>query len=157
MSQTPSPQPPVDPVERDFAAYQMLLGLWTQENPIKTNKLQVLLAVNGLLVSAASVGEGFTARKWPVYAAGAAFSFVWVLSIGRTSLFQDAWQRKLEELRDRHPGDPRFTVLDTKPARAKAALMLRLAGGVSSRWYLVFSPVVLALAWLVLLAFSLRG
>ena len=38
-------------VEHDYEAYKHLLDLWKSENPIKTNKLQVLLAINGLLVT----------------------------------------------------------------------------------------------------------
>ena len=32
----------------DLEAFSMLLDLWKGENPIKTTKLQVLLAVNGI-------------------------------------------------------------------------------------------------------------
>jgi hypothetical protein len=43
--------PDSEELQRDLDAYGRLVGLWAQENPIKTNKLQVLLAVNGLLVT----------------------------------------------------------------------------------------------------------
>jgi len=45
-------------VEKDYESYKQLLDLWAKENPIKTNKLQVLLVVNGLLLSAISGSEG---------------------------------------------------------------------------------------------------
>jgi hypothetical protein len=155
------PHDDADPVEKDLETYRMLLQLWMQENPIKTNKLQVLLAVNALLVSAASVGTGFTAGKWPVYLAGATFSLIWVLSIGRTSYYQALWDAKLDGLREAHRGDPRFAVLDVTPQKRAAKTsprfgtrLLCLLGGVPSRWYLVFSPLVLALAWTVVLVLT---
>ena len=92
---------------RDHEAYRMLMDLWSRENPIKTNKLQVLLLVNSILVSAVMVsGGGFTRDKWSLYLAGATFSTIWILSIGRTALFQEAWHMKLEALREELPGHP---------------------------------------------------
>ena len=48
----------MDTEEKDYEAFKTYVQLWSRENPIKTNKLQVLLVVNGLLVSALQVGEG---------------------------------------------------------------------------------------------------
>jgi hypothetical protein len=141
-------------VERDFEAYQMLLELWSKENSIKTTKLQVLLAVNGLLVSAISVSGGFTSDKWIVYIAGAIFCFIWTFSIGRTSLFQDVWQIKIKELKNRYPDDPRFSILENSAAKRKARFLLKLFGSISSKWYLLFSPFGFAIAWILLLIFS---
>ena len=139
-------------VEKDLQAYQMLLDLWSQENPIKTNKLQVLLAVNGLLVSAATVANGQTDARIPLFVAGVVFNLVWLLSIGRTSLYQELWQAKLERLAAAHPDDPRFQVRVVDPRDASP--FLRRIGGVSSKWYLVGTPIALALAWLGLLAWA---
>lgn len=144
-------------VERDFEAYKILLDLWAQENPIKTTKLQVLLVVNGLLVSAINIsGEGFTEDKWFMYLAGVIFNMIWTFSIGRTALFQEAWQRKLQVFRDRYPDDPRFSILDTAQYRAQASWILRTFGGISSRWYLLFSPFIFAIIWLIIFLCS-RG
>ncbi|HWR83809.1 MAG TPA: hypothetical protein VN285_10955 [Candidatus Deferrimicrobium sp.] len=137
--------------DRDFEVYKLLLELWAAENPIKTNKLQVLLAANAILISATGVAGGLTADKWYIYVAGAVFCLVWTLSIGRTALFQKAWQIKLDQLRQRHPEDARFTILETSEAEKRARPILRLLGGVSSKWYLLFSPLVFALAWIVVL------
>jgi hypothetical protein len=146
---------PAAQVERDFETYKVLLNLWSQENPIKTTKLQVLLIVNGLLVSALNIsGKGFTADQWFMYLAGVIFNVIWTFSIGRTALFQEAWQVKLRELRDRYPTDPRFSILETRAERAQAGRILRTFGGVSSRWYLLLSPVFFAVIWLVILIFS---
>lgn len=138
-------------VERDYQTYKVLLDLWSKENPIKTAKLQVLLAVNALLVSAVNISGG----KWYVYLAGALFSFIWMFSIGRTSLFQDVWQIKIKELRDLYTNDPRFSILDTGRHQKQAGWMLQAFGAVSSKWYLLFSPLVFGLAWLAVLIISL--
>ncbi|HEX9812807.1 MAG TPA: hypothetical protein VGA88_12090 [Burkholderiales bacterium] len=141
-------------IERDFETYKLLLNLWQSENPIKTNKLQVLLAVNGLLVSAVSLSGGFVPGLWYVYVAGAVFSLIWTFSIGRTSLFQDLWQARLLELQKRYPGDSRFSVLDNARYRSRARLLVRVFGAIPSRWYLLVSPFAFAIAWLVVLITS---
>lgn len=138
-------------VEQDFETYKLLLDLWRSENPIKTTKLQVLLAVNALLVSAVAIAGGFDRDKWFVYAAGAIFSLIWTVSIGRTSLFQDVWQARIRELQLRHPDDPRFSILDNNLYRRRARWMTRAFGAVPSRWYLLLSPFAFALAWLAIL------
>jgi hypothetical protein len=141
-----------DDVKRDWEVYKILLDLWSRENPIKTTKLQVLLVVNGLLVSAINIsGNGFSQDQWFLYLAGAIFNLIWTFSIGRTSLFQEAWQLKLSELRNRYPNDPRFSILETTEYRRKAAGLLRAFGCVSSRWYLLFSPFIFALTWFFIL------
>ena len=138
-------------VERDYECYKLLLNLWQSENPIKTNKLQVLLAVNALLVSAVQLSGGFTKDNWFIYLSGAVFSFIWTFSIGRTSLFQDVWQVKLRALQDKYPNDPRFAVLQTDAAMKRVRWWIRTFGAVPSRWYLLFSPFVFAIAWLGIL------
>ena len=143
----------MEDLEHDWEAYRILLHLWSSENPIKTIKLQVLLAVNALLVSAVAIAGG----RWYLYLAGAVFCFVWTLSIGRTALFQNLWQSKLAVLRARHPGDARFAVLDTVAERHRAPRLLALLGGVSSKWYLVLSPLLFGVAWLAVLAVALLG
>lgn len=138
-------------VQRDFETYKLLLNLWQSENPIKTNKLQVLLAVNGLLVSAVSLSGGFVPELWYVYVAGAVFSLIWTFSIGRTSFFQDLWQARLLELQRRYPGDSRFSVLENARYRSQARLLVRVFGAVPSRWYLLLSPFAFAIIWLIVL------
>ena len=145
-----------DSVARDYEIYRMAMDLWSKENPIKTNKLQVLLVVNGLLVSAINVsGGGFTPQKWFLYLAGAIFSLIWTFSIGRTSLFQEAWQMKLDALQRVHPDDPRFAVHKTRDERERAPTFLRYAGMVPSKWYLVYSPFAFALIWLAILVVTI--
>lgn len=145
----------VQSVELDYQLYKSLLDLWSKENPIKTTKLQVLLAVNALLVTAVNLSGGIDAEKWYLYAAGAIFSLIWTFSIGRTSLFQDVWEIKIKDLRRRHPDDPRFSILETRDQQKQARLMLRLFGAVPSRWYLLLSPFAFALAWLAVLLIAL--
>ena len=143
--------PQVRDKEADYESYKILLDLWKGENPIKTTKLQVLLAVNALLVSAINVSGGFTKDKWGIYTAGAVFSAIWTFSIGRTALFQDIWQAKMLELQNYYADDPRFAILETSAQKKKARWWVRIFGGIPSRWYLLFSPFLFAIAWLVIL------
>jgi hypothetical protein len=138
-----------DRVERDYETYRRLLDLWARENPVKTNKLQVLLLVNGLLLIAFTLNGGLVTENRLISLGGFLFSLVWLLSIGRTSLFQKVWQAKLDALAARHSDDDRFQVLDTLEAERLAPGFLRLFGGVSSKYYLVVAPLVLCAAWLV--------
>ena len=142
-------------VERDYDTYKTLLDLWSRENPIKTTKLQVLLAVNAFLVSVVNLSGGIAATRWYLHLAAAVFCFIWTFSIGRTSLFQDVWQMKIAALRARHPDDGRFAVLETTAERRRVPGLLRTLGGVPSKWYLLFSPLVFGIAWLVILAAAL--
>ncbi len=57
------------------------------------------------------------------------------------------------ELSKRHAEDPRFQLLDTDAAKLAVPGWLRLAGGVSSKYYLMGTPVVFSLAWLTGLIF----
>jgi hypothetical protein len=142
-------------VEKDYESYKQLLDLWAKENPIKTNKLQVLLVVNGLLLSAVSVSGGFVPKNWPLYLGGAVFSLVWVLSIGRTSLFQKIWQAKMNELAVRYRDDDRFQIHDKRLYIDKSPPFLRIVGGVSSKYYLVGAPFIFCLIWLCLFVYFL--
>jgi len=141
--------------DRDYESYKQLLDLWARENPIKTNKLQVLLVVNGLLLSAVSVSGGFAQRNWPIYLGGAVFSLVWVLSIGRTSLFQKIWQVKINELARKYKDDDRFHIHDKTPHIQKTPKFLRIVGGVSSKYYLIGAPFVFCISWLCLFVYFL--
>jgi hypothetical protein len=141
--------------EIDYQTYKCLLELWSRENPIKTTKLQVFLAVNALLIAAVNISGGVTGTRWYVYLAGALFSGIWMFSIGRTSLFQDIWHIKLADLRSRHLDDLRFSILEVEQARKRTRPMLQMFGGISSKWYLLFAPLALALAWLIVLIVSL--
>jgi hypothetical protein len=155
---TATRDPRADERARDYDAYQALLTLWASENPIKTNKLQVLLAVNALLVSGLQVsGKIVDSGNWLVYLTGALFSAIWTLSIGRTALFQEIWQMKLTRLQHKWTDDPRFQVLDTRQDKQAAPVLLRRLGFVPSRLYLLFSPLAFAAGWVMLLiAASLR-
>lgn len=141
-------------VQRDLDAYGRLVDLWAQENPIKTNKLQVLLAVNGLLVTGLQINGGFVRHNWAFYVSGAIFSTIWTFSIGRTVLFQKVWQRKIEAIKARHSGDQRFTVLDTDADEKAIGGVARVFGSVSSKYYLLWSPAVFTVVWLVALVLT---
>ncbi|NIR48356.1 hypothetical protein GWO43_07800 [candidate division KSB1 bacterium] len=141
--------------EKDHQVYCQLLELWAKENPIKTNKLQMLLLVNALFLIGVSFNGGFTKTNWPLYLAGAMMSGIWILSIGRTALFQKVWQRKIAALAERYPEDPRFHVLDSDEVIKTAPALLRVLGGVSSKSYLLGAPILFCVIWLVLLLVSI--
>ena len=148
-------KPPATEADRDYEAYRALLDLWSRENPIKTTKLQMVLAVNALLVSVVTYTSTVAAPGWYLYLAGAAFSLIWTFSIGRTSLFQDVWQIKIADIRRRHPDDPRFGILETDDALRRARPLLRAFGAMPSKWYLLFSPLLFAVVWLIALVVAL--
>ena len=131
--------------------YRQLLELWKHENPIKTLKLQFLLAVNAALVAVTQLADA----RWPLFALGAFVCSVWLLSIGRTVLSQQHWKHKLRALALEHAGDPRFRILDVGDVEGASPWWLRLCGGASSKLYLVGTPLAFAAVWLALLARAL--
>jgi len=137
--------------QRDFDTYKMVVDLWSRENPIKTTKLQVLLAVNALLVSALNFSGGLKPENWHIYLAGSIFSLVWTFSIGRTCLFQDVWQIKAAEFRKRYPNDPRFSLLETAEEQKQVRPLIRRFGFVPSKYYLLFTPFGFTVIWLLIL------
>ncbi len=143
--------------EKDYEAFKAYVDLWKSENPIKTNKLQVLLIVNGLLVSAVQVAGGFKPENWFLFLAGSVLSFIWVLSIGRTSLFQKVWQVKINKIASKkeYKDDPRFRILDTTDEEKEAPGWLRALGSVSSKYYLLGAPVLFSFLWFVALLYVL--
>jgi hypothetical protein len=137
----------MDPNHIDYECYVRLLDLWSKENPIKTTKLQVLLAVNAALVSLINYTGGFGPRNLPLFLAGALVSLIWTLSIGRTVQFQKIWQVKLDMLAKSHPGDPRFQILETSEAEEALHGWLRVLGSVPSKYYLLVAPVMFSTMW----------
>ncbi len=63
--------------QKDFEAFRLLLDLWKGENPIKTTKLQVLLAVNGALISVVQLNGGLVDQNVPIFLAGFFLCLVW--------------------------------------------------------------------------------
>ena len=145
--------------EKDYEAYKAYVNLWISENPIKANKLQVLLVVNGLLVSALQIAGGFVPENWFLFLAGAVFSFIWILSIGRTSLFQKVWQIRANEIaaKPTYARDPRFQILDTDKTEKHAPGWLQVLGSVSSKYYLLGAPILFSLAWGIALLYVLTN
>lgn len=135
--------------QNDLQAFSMLLDLWKSENPIKTTKLQVLLAVNGVLLSVVQFNDGFVRKNLPLFLTGFVLCLIWTLSIGRTCLFQKAWKISMEKIAARHADDPRFRILETEASKREAPFLLRTFGGVSSKYYLLGAPFVFALGWLL--------
>jgi hypothetical protein len=141
--------------DQDWHTYQQLLQLWQAENPIKTIKLQYLCLTNAVLLAALQLGGGITASNRLLMLGAAVLCLVWTLSIGRTSLFQKAWKNKLDAIAQRHPDDARFQLLQLKEAEAQAPGWLQLLGGVSSKYYLLGTPLVFSAFWLLAAAATL--
>ncbi len=142
---------------RDLAVYGQLLELWMQENPIKTTKLQVLLAVNGALASVVPFVPPAWSERGLVYLVGGVLSAVWLLSIGRTVLYQQLWNRKLAALEAKHPNDPRFAITNVSDVEPSVPSWLRALGGVSSKYYLLGAPLAFSVGWFVLFAYRMYG
>lgn len=135
--------------QQDLQVYQQLLQLWQAENPIKTIKLQFLLATNALLLGLVHLNGGVIAENRLLMFGAFALNIIWTLSLGRTSLFQKAWKNRLDKLARQYPNDLRFQLLNIGDAEQAAPGWLRLLGGVSSKYYLLGAPTGLALAWLL--------
>jgi len=124
--------------------YRLLFELWRSENPIKTSKLQMLMATNSILASAF-----FLAGQIPwIPLVGFVFSTVWTFSIGRTVAFQHHWFAQMESVRKEYPDNELFHI-------HKADVRAPFWGSVSSRYYLIGTPIVTALAWLVVFLYTL--
>jgi len=142
--------------EQDWQAYSTLLTLWKDENPIKTIKLQFLLATNAGLLGFLQLGGGLVPENILLLWGGFILNLIWTLSLGRTSLFQKVWKHKLDTIAHHHPNDTRFQILDIQAAERSAPAWLRILGGVSSKYYLIGAPVGMALAWLLAAVFVSR-
>jgi hypothetical protein len=140
--------PDAERAGEDYASYRLLVDLWSRENPVKTAKLQVLLLTNAVLVSALTLAGGLVRGNWCLCLAGAGFSLVWALSLGRTVLFQEGWRQRIREMAARYPEDARFQVLEGTGSGEGAPILLRALGSVPSVYYLLGAPVFLLLCWL---------
>jgi len=124
--------------------YKLLFDLWMSENPVKTTKLQMLMATNSILASA------FFLAGQPIWIAliGFAFSMVWVLSIGRAVSFQHHWRAQMEDLRKQYSENPMFQIhsVEIKPP---------VWGSVSSKYYLLGTPFVASITWLAVIVYLL--
>ncbi|MFZ3059965.1 MAG: hypothetical protein WA102_09550 [Candidatus Methanoperedens sp.] len=125
--------------------YKLILDLWKSENSIKTSKLQVLLATNSILVSAFFL----TGRSIWIAFVGFIFSIVWILSIGRTISYQQHWHSLLEDIRKKYSSNIIFQIhsAEIKPS---------VWGRISSKYYLLGTPIATATGWLVVFLTHVR-
>jgi hypothetical protein len=130
--------------QRAVEKYKLLFDLWMSENPVKTTKLQMLMATNSILVSA------FFVVGQPIWIAlvGFAFSMVWVFSIGRAVSFQHHWRTQMEDLRKQYSENPIFQIHSVK-------IKPPIWGSVSSKYYLLGTPLAASFAWLVVIIYLL--
>ena len=142
--------------EQEYELFKQWLHMWQQENPIKTIKLQFLLLTNALLFVGVQLNGGWHAENAPLYFVGVVVCLVWTFSIGRTMLFQKRWQARLRQLAGAHADDPRFQVLASKVVDSATPRALRLLGGLSSKYYLLGTPLLFLFWWLAALAWTAR-
>jgi hypothetical protein len=136
------------PEEIAIEKYKLLFELWTSENSVKTNKLQMLMATNAILVSALTLAQ--RPVLW-IALAGFVFSLVWILSIGRTVGYQEHWKVLMDEIRKQYGSNALFQTHSTQTA-------LPVWGRVSSKYYLIGTPIATTIAWLSVIVFTLvRG
>ena len=98
--------------QHDYESYRELLRCWRAENSIKTLKFQYLLLSNTILVAVISVSTRTAISPW-LYAVATLISLAWLFSLGRTLLFQKAWQLRLQQMADHYPDDHRFHIAIT--------------------------------------------
>jgi len=144
--------------QHDHESYRQLLQCWQAENNIKTIKFQFLLLSNAILVGIASLNNDIIRNPVWLYSIASLLSLAWLFSIGRTLLFQKAWQIRLRQMAEAYPDDQRFHVLGNSQALALIKTKYRwlaLCGALPSRLYLLGLPVILLLGWLTALLNSL--
>lgn len=124
--------------------YKILFDLWKSENPLKTNMLQMLPATNSILVTAFFLSE---LSIW-IPLVGFLFATVWTLSIGRIASYQRRWRSQPEEVRMAFPDNPLF---QTHRNDFKHPWW----GGISSRYYLLGTPLAIAAGWLAVFIYLL--
>jgi hypothetical protein len=126
--------------------YKLLFELWMSENPIKTTKLQTLMATNSILASVFFlVGQPFC--FWIAWVC-LFFSKVWVLSNGRAVSFQHHWRSQMEDLRKEHSQN---AVLQIHSVEIKPPIW----GRVPSKYYLLGTPIATAITWLAVIVYLL--
>ena len=124
--------------------YKLLFELWMSENPIKTSKLHLLIITNSILVSASLL----TGYIFWIALVGFLFSLIWVLSIGRTLSFQHHWESQMEDLRKKYSNNILFQI-------HRVEAKFPIWGRVSSRYYLLGTPIATAIAWLATMLYVL--
>lgn len=95
-------------------AFKSLVHLWSAENSVKTAKLQFYGVISSILAAALTVGD----PRWPVAVAGAAFSLVWLFSIGRTMSFQDGWKDRMREIWETDKDHPLYSTFFSSRSHA---------------------------------------
>jgi hypothetical protein len=124
--------------------YKLLLDLWESVNRNNTNQLQMLMATNSLLVLAFFLA-GRT--SWIALVA-CIFSLIWILSLGHTvSLQRNLWAQ-MEALRERCA---HYALFQIHSAEARLSIWDK----VPSQYYLLGTPIVATIAWLVVLLVAL--
>jgi len=123
-----------EPTERA----KLLFSLWTEENSVVSQKTNLFVATEAILVAAVVTSPSL---GWLVTLVGLAVSANWLLSVGRTLRYRDHWRRLLSQ-----EGEVAMF-----PPAARTVL-----GWLPSRLALLSLPLAGVLMWLLLWVFPLR-
>ena len=130
--------------ENAIEKYKILFDLWMSENSIKTNKLQMLMATNAILVSALALANYVAIG---IAIGGFVFSLVWIFSLGRTVAYQEKWKEQMNDLKNNFPNNEIFTThITTSPKQ--------VWGKIPSKYYLLGTPIATTIAWLGVIVHS---
>lgn len=126
--------------------YKLLVSLWSAENQVKTAKLQMFGLVTSILASVSvSVPQAWTY----VCLVGAAFSAVWLFSIGRTLYYQAYWRDQIDRIHEQFSDNPMLDIFDANRLKQfKPEGIGGIAGRISSRGILLGAPFVGVIGWL---------
>ncbi len=125
--------------------YKLLLSLWASENQIKTSKLQVYALINSILVPAYIL---VTDGRLVISILGIVFSLIWLFSIGRTLHYQAYWQYQMNRINKELQNNLVFEIFDDSSFKEFRS---NIWGKISSKYILLGTTFIGALAWVVVL------
>jgi len=129
---------------------RIFLGLWTNENGIKTNKLNYFFLVQSILISVLSLNTTI-GLQLIISLVGIIASFTLFFSIGRTVAFQQVWEHIIKEILEENK---------ELNVRQLLAVLYRnvkfpLYGIIPSRYLVLFPPIFTVIIWIIMLAYQL--
>ena len=136
----------------DDEKIKTLLHLWESENQIKTNKLMVFFLATTILAASLDINSKL---GWFVPILGISFSFIWIFCIGRTVAFQKVWKKKIDNLINSLPENEQEAYAIFPSLKDKEEIPWY--GKMSSKYILLWPPMVGCIVWLVILSFYVGG
>lgn len=122
---------------------KMFLELWTNENEVKTNKLNYFLLVQSILISIFSLNTTI-GLQLVASVAGIIVSLILFFSIGRTIAFQQIWKHIIKEILKENKELNIHQLLDVFDENVKFPLY----GIIPSKYLALFPPVFTTVLWI---------